>query len=87
MESREQQLINNIEDAINVYGFDVKKAAQLITEMHRTNQQSFWRFIRAAIVVYGSEDYKTDPRNAAAHEDAAAMLTYLKENGRYIPMV
>ncbi|MEZ3523909.1 hypothetical protein [Muribaculum sp.] len=51
MDTRETQLINAIEDAINVFGFDNKKAAQQITAMHQTNQQSFWRFIRACIEV------------------------------------
>lgn len=87
MESNEKQLIEAIEKAVNDYGFRHKEAAKLISTMHRTNQQSFWRFIRACIAVYGANDFPTDLRNQASHNEAADMLTYLKKNGRAIPML
>lgn len=87
MESKEKQLIEAIENAVNDYGFRHKEAAKLISTMHRTNQQSFWRFIRACIAVYGSEDFPTDPRNQASHNEAVDMLAYLNNHGRAIPMI
>lgn len=87
MESNEKQLIEAIENAVNNYAFRHKEAAKLIHTMHRTNQQSFWRFIRACIAIYGSNDFPTDQRNQASHNEAAEMLAYLKEHGRAIPML
>ena len=65
--------------------------------MHRTLQQSIWSMLRAMIEVYGSDDFRCDLRNQASHEvidevallrkEPKAMLDYLKENGRYIPMI
>ncbi len=84
--SKEYQLAKQMEDVANNLSFDPRKVAEVIPCMHRTLQQSIWRMLRAMIEVYGSEDYRYDLRNQASHEEAKAMLDYLKENGRYIPM-
>lgn len=83
----EQQLAEAIENAVNNYAFNPNKVAEAITLMHRTNQQSVWRLVRAIIRIIGSDNYAYDARNQAAHEDAKAMLEYLAANGRSIPMV
>ena len=85
--SKECQLAKQMEDVANRLSFDPRKVAEVIPYMHRTLQQSIWRMLRAMIEVYGSEDFRYDLRNQASHEEAKAMLDYLKENGRYIPMI
>lgn len=85
--SKEYQLAKQMEDVANNLSFDPRKVAEVIPCMHRTLQQSIWRMLRAMIEVYGSEDYRYDLRNQASHEEAKAMLDYLKEHGRYIPMI
>lgn len=85
--SKEYQLAKQMEDVANNLSFDPRKVAEVIPCMHRTLQQSIWRMLRAMIEVYGSDDFRTDLRNKASHEEAKAMLDYLKEHGRYIPMI
>lgn len=55
--------------------------------MHRTLQQNVYKLCKAVIEVIGADDYGTDPRNQASHDEAKAMLHYLKEHGRYIPLI
>ena len=85
--SKEYQLAKQMEDVANSLSFDPRKVAEVIPYMHPTLKQSIWRMLRAMIEVYGSEDFRYDLRNQASHEEAKAMLDYLKENGRYIPMI
>lgn len=83
----EKQLATAIETAVNNYGFNPKKVASEIPQMHRTLQQSVYKMCRAIIEVIGAEDYAHDSRNAAAHEECKAMLAYLKAHGRSIPTI
>ena len=83
----EIELAKVIENAVNNYGFNPKKVAEQVPMMHRTIQQSVYKLCKAIIEVMGADDYATDPRNQASHDEAKAMLDYLKENGRYIPMI
>ena len=83
----EKELAEAMENAVNNFSFDPRKVAAQIPMMHRTLQQSIYRLCRAIIEVMGADDFATDPRNQAAHEDAKAMLAYLKEHGRAIPMI
>lgn len=85
--TKEYQLAKQMEEVANNTLFDPRKVAEAIPTMHRTLQQSVWRMIRCMIEVYGSDDFRTDLRNQASHDEAKAMLDYLKENGRYIPMI
>lgn len=83
----EKELAEAMENAVNNFSFDPRKVAAQIPMMHRTLQQSIYRLCRAIIEVMGADDFATDPRNQAAHEDAKAMLAYLKEHGMAIPMI
>ncbi len=83
----EKELAQAIENAVNNYSFDPKKVASQVPMMHRTLQQSVYKLCRAIIEVIGADDYATDPRNQASHDEAKAMLNYLKEYGRSIPMI
>lgn len=83
----EKELAEAMENAVNNFSFNPKKVAEQVPLMHRTLQQSIYRLCRAIIEVMGADDYATDPRNQAAHDDAKAMLAYLREHGRAIPMI
>lgn len=83
----EKELAQAIETAVNNYSFNPKKVASQVPMMHRTLQQSVYRLCKAIIEVIGADDYATDPRNQASHNEAKAMLNYLKEHGRSIPMI
>ena len=83
----EKELADAMENAVNNFSFNPKKVAEQVPLMHRTLQQSIYRLCRAIIEVMGADDYATDPRNQAAHDDAKAMLAYLREHGRAIPMI
>ncbi len=83
----EKELAQAIETAVNNYSFDPKKVAAQIPLMHRTLQQSVYKLCKAIIEVIGADDYATDPRNQASHDEAKAMLDYLKKHGRSIPMI
>lgn len=87
MDNRELELASQVENAINDYGFDNKKFASAIPNMHRTLQQSFWRLIRECIKVYADENFGTDDRNRASHLEAMEMMNYLNEKGRAIPFI
>ena len=83
----EKELAEAMENAVNNFSFNPRKVAEQVPLMHRTLQQSIYRLCRAIVEVMGADDYATDPRNQAAHDDAKAMLAYLKANGRAIPMI
>lgn len=84
---KELELAKQIELAINSYNFSCKKFASYIPEMHRTNQQSLWRLIKECIKVYADENYRTDDRNRASHNEAREMMEFLKKHGRHIPLL
>lgn len=83
----EIELAKTIEEAVNNYGFSPQKVAAQVPMMHRTLQQSVYKLCKAIIEVMGADDFATDPRNQALHDEAKAMLAYLKEHGKYIPMI
>lgn len=83
----EQELARAIEDAVNNFGFDPRKVAAQVPMMHRTLQQNVYKLCKAIIEVIGADNFGTDPRNQAAHDECRDMLAYLKENGRYIPLI
>lgn len=83
----EKELAEAIENAVNNFSFNPKKVAAEVPMMHRTLQQNVYKLCKAIIEVIGADDYATDPRNQAAHDEAKSMLDYLKENGRYIPLI
>lgn len=85
-ESKEYQLAKDWEMAVNNFGFNPKRFAAAIPEMHPTLQQSLYRLIKECIVVMADETRRYDDRNRASHEKAKRIMEYLKENGQYIPL-
>jgi hypothetical protein len=85
-ESKEYQLAKDWERAVNDYGFNPKRFAAAIPEMHPTLQQSLYRLVKECIVVMADETRNYDDRNRASHEEAKRIMEYLKANGRHIPL-
>lgn len=85
-ESKEYQLAKGWERAVNDYGFNPKRFAAAIPEMHPTLQQSLYRLVKECIVVMADETRNYDDRNRASHEEAKCIMEYLKANGRHIPL-
>lgn len=86
-QTEEYLLAKQVEAALNNYNFDSTVFAASIPFMHPTNQQNFYRLLRACLVVMGDENRRYDDRNRASHEEAKDILVYLEENGRFIPHI
>ena len=69
-ESKEYQLAKDWEMAVNNFGFNPKRFAAAIPEMHPTLQQSLYRLIKECIVVMADETRRYDDRKRASHEEA-----------------
>ncbi|GAB0483127.1 Uncharacterised protein [Alistipes sp. cv1] len=85
-ESREYKLAKEWEMAVNSYGFNPKRFAAAIPEMHPTLQQSLYRLIKACIEVMADDSRRYDDRNRASHEEAKRIMEYLNEHGKHIPL-
>ena len=85
-ESREYKLAKEGEMAVNSYGFNPKRFAAAIPEMHPTLQQSLYRLIKACIEVMADDSRRYDDRNRASHEEAKRIMEYLNEHGKHIPL-
>jgi hypothetical protein len=78
-----QELMNDITDFVNVYGFDKEGFKDAFRRQHRTLQQSTIRMFLEVIEMVGKEDYPTDPRNEDAKKvcgDLVKSFRVLKEN-------
>ena len=85
-ESKEYKLAKEWEMAVNDYGFNPKRFAAAIPDMHPTLQQSLYRLIRECIKVMADDNRRYDDRNRASHEEAKCIMEYLNERGRNIPL-
>lgn len=85
-ESREYQLAKEWEMAVNNFGFNPKRFAAAIPEMHPTLQQSLYRLVIECIKVMADDTRRYDDRNRASHEEAKQIMEYLKTNGKHIPL-
>ena len=78
-----QELMNDITDFVNVYGFDKEGFKDAFRRQHRTLQQSTIRMFLEVIEMVGKEDYSTDPRNEDAKKVCGELVKgfrMLKEN-------
>ncbi len=85
-ESKEYQLAKEWEMAVNDFGFNPKRFAAAIPEMHPTLQQSLYRLVIECIKVMADDTRRYDDRNRASHEEAKQIMEYLKANGKNIPL-
>lgn len=66
--SREFKAAQDLERAINDYGWNPERFAESTSYFHRTLQQELMKTIVSIIKKMGDDDYRTDLRNKAAHE-------------------
>ena len=85
-ESKEYRLTKEWEMAVNNYGFNPKRFAAAIPDMHPTLQQSLYRLIKECIKVMAGDRRHYDERNQASHEEAKCIMEYLNKHGRNIPL-
>jgi hypothetical protein len=82
-----QEMVDQITDFVNVYGFDKDGFKDAFRRQHRTLQQSTIRLFLEVIEMVGKEDYQTDLRNEDAKEVCAQLvkgwrMAKEKETGR-----
>lgn len=66
--TREYKAAQDLERALNDYGWNPERFAESTRCFHRTLQQNLVRTVVAIIRMVGSESYGTDLRNRASHE-------------------
>lgn len=86
MQTKEYQLVRTIEGALNSFSFDEKVFAASIPAMHPTLQQSFYRLLRESLRKMADDSRHYDDRNMASHNEAKAIMDYLKGKEHPIPM-
>lgn len=85
--TEESSLAKEMENALNNYNFDICTFAASIPTMHPTIQQNFYRLLIECLKVMADNTRHYDDRNIASHEAAAGIISYLEENGQYIPHI
>lgn len=66
--SREFKAAQDLERAMNDYGWNPERFAESTGCFHRTLQQELMKTIVSIIKMMGDDGYRTDLRNKAAHE-------------------
>ena len=78
-----QEMVDQITDFVNVYGFDKDGFKAAFRRQHRTLQQSTIRLFLEVIEMVGKEDYQTDLRTEDAKKVCGELVKgfrLLKEN-------
>ena len=66
--TREYKAAQDLERALNDYGWNPERFAESTSYFHRTLQQELMKTIVSIIKMMGDDGYRTDLRNRAAHE-------------------
>lgn len=77
--SKEFKAAKELENALNDYGWNLKRFALTTTTFHRTLQQSLFRTIVEILKVYASPERMTDLRNEASKKGAQKLMEVLVE--------
>lgn len=85
--SSEYKTIQQIENAVNSFGWNPRKFAACIPTMHRTLQQKLFRTILEVIEFMSSDEYMTDGRNQASKEMAKKIVDTGVLKDLYIPLI
>ena len=83
--SREFKAAQELERALNDYGWNEKRFALATTTFHRTLQQTLFRTIVEILKVYADPQRRTDLRNKASIEGAKKLMEVLEE--LHIPFI
>lgn len=74
-------------DAVNKFSFDQKEFNKIMSNQHRTLQQSFTRLCVDWLRHCGSEEYRYDGRNEASHQMGKAVTEFLKTYQGGLPFI
>lgn len=85
--SREYKAAQELERALNDYGWNPKRFAESTRYYHRTLQQALMRTIVAIIQMVGNENYGTDLRNQASHKLCKRIIDSGALDEIYLPFV
>lgn len=85
--SREYKAAQELERALNDYGWNPKRFAESTRYYHRTLQQALMRTIVAIIQMVGDENYGTDLRNQASHKLCKRIIDSGALDEIYLPFV
>jgi hypothetical protein len=69
-----QEMVDQLTDFVNVYGFDKEGFKEAFQRQHRTLQQSTIVLFLEVIEMVGKEDYRTDLRNEDAKEVCGQLI-------------
>ena len=83
--SREFKAAQEVERALNDYGWNEKRFALATTTFHRTLQQTLFRTIVEILKMYADSQRRTDLRNKASIEGAKKLMEVLEE--LHIPFI
>ena len=83
--SREFKAAQELERALNDYGWNEKRFALATTTFHRTLQQTLFRTIVEILKMYADPNRRTDLRNKASIEGAKKLMEVLEE--LHIPFI
>ena len=83
--SREFKAAQELERALNDYGWTEKRFALTKTTFHRTLQQTLFRTIVEILKMYADPQRRTDLRNKASIEGAKKLMEVLEE--LHIPFI
>lgn len=84
--SKEEKLIQVIEDTLNDFSFNEKNFADAISTMHPAMQQSLYRLIRQCLFVMADNERIYDERNIASHKEAMLICSILDKD-KIIPFI
>ena len=83
--SREFKAAQELERALNDYGWNEKRFALATTTFHRTLQQTLFRTIVEILKMYADPQRRPDLRNKASIEGAKKLMEVLEE--LHIPFI
>ena len=83
--SREFKAAQELERALNDYGWNEKRFALATTTFHQTLQQTLFRTIVEILTVYADPQRRTDLRNEASKKGAKKLMEVLEE--LHIPFI
>lgn len=69
-----QELVDDITNFVNVYGFDKDGFKEAFRRQHRTLQQSTIRMFLEVIEMVGDDNYPTDLRNEDAKKTCSTLV-------------
>ena len=86
-DSREYKAAQELERALNDYGWNPKRFAESTKCYHRTLQQELMKTIVAIIKMVGDKGYRTDLRNQASHELCRKIIDSGVLDDCYLPFI